>query len=504
MQPLKFIDRQLNNLTMYRLLLYGLALVAGVSIALGFLDVLGFSGPSLLVSLLLLLVVCYGANWSLGKAYRLAPNIESSLITALILFMILPPVSDARHALLSGLAGLAAITSKYLLVTRGRHIFNPAAFGLAVVTASGLSSSMWWIGSSYLLPFTLVLGLLVVRKVRRFSLLGSFIATSLLLSLAIGLVQGRSAGDILNTAIVSGPLIFAGCIMLTEPATAPARRRHLLIYGSLVGAIMHSHLSIGPVSATPELALLIGNLYALVVTPAGGALLRLVGKRQLSERVYDFSFQTSRQLNFAPGQYVELTMAVPSADDRGNRRTFSIASAPGEPELHIGVKFYQPSSRFKQVLRQLETGALLQASHVGGSFTLPSDHTQKLVMVAGGIGITPFRSQLADLLQRQEKRDITLIYLISDPQEISYKDILDRASEELSLKVIPILSGTAAGWDGLVGKLDSRLIQKIVPDYAERHFYISGPNMMVDDIAGQLHSLHIKRQAIHTDHFAGY
>jgi ferredoxin-NADP reductase/Na+-translocating ferredoxin:NAD+ oxidoreductase RnfD subunit len=504
MQPLRFIDRQLNTITMYRLLLYGLAVIAGASIALSLLGVSGLGSVSLLLSLGLLIVVCYGANQLLASLCRVIPNMESSLITALILFMLLPPVTDGGHALASGLAGLAAIASKYLLLGRDRHIFNPAAFGLAVATVSGLSSSMWWVGSAYMLPFTIILGLLVVRKIRRFQLLASFTTASLIVALLVGLMHSRNIGSIFSLAIVSGPLVFAGCIMLTEPATAPSRRQHILIYGALVGVIMNLHLSLGPLSSTPEIALLIGNIYALAVTPASSARLRLTAKRQLSERIYDFSFQTSRPLQFQPGQYVELTMAVPSADDRGNRRAFSIASAPGESELHIGVKFYQPSSRFKQVLRQLEAGAIVQAGHVGGSFTLPNEPTRKLVMIAGGIGITPFRSQLADLLQRQQKRDITLIYLVSKPEEISYRDDLERAKDELGLKLIPIVTTTAAGWSGLVGTLDNKLLQKVVPDCQERYFMVSGPNVMVDSISNMLHQAGVERHNIKTDHFSGY
>ena len=515
MQPLRFIDKQLNGITTYRLVLYGLLAMTGASLALAFLDLLSFTITSMLVLLGLLLIVAASSNLLLARSLRITPSTESTYITALILYMILPPVTSASHALAVALAALAAMASKYLLTFRGSHIFNPAAFGLAAVTLTGLSSSMWWVGSSVMLPFTVIFGLLVVRKIRRFSLVSLFIATSLAVMVGLALADGREVATTITMAFTSWPMIFLGCIMLTEPATLPARQKQRLAFGTVVAILFAAHPSVGPLSTTPEVALLLGNLFTLAVSPAKRMTLRLKKKTMLSEHVYDFAFETigaERQPDFKAGQYAELTLPLIKNDDRGNRRSFTIASAPSEGLVHFGVKFYRPSSSFKQALIALKPGDTVTANRISGDFILPADQKQKLAFIAGGIGMTPFRSHLADLLGRGEQRDITLFYLVSDPNEISYQDVINRAKEELGIRFIPVLSYGAVAranhdsrqWQGHVGRLDATFIRQQIPDYAERTFYISGPNRMVDDTKATLRKLGLRQRSIRTDHFSGY
>jgi len=281
MQPLRFIDQKLNTIAMYRLVLYGLAVEAGAGILLSFLNVLSFTGTIMLVSLGLSIIACLVTSAIMARSWKVTANTESSLITAFILFMILPPATTVMYGAAIILASVIAIASKYLLVARGRHIFNPAAFGLAAVAIAGLSYSRWWIGSAALLPFVVITGLLVVRKIRRFTLVSTFIASALIVMLIIGLTQGRDPAAILIGAFTSWPLIFAGTIMLTEPGTMPVRQRQRLIFAVIVGVIFASQVSIGPISSTPEVALLIGNLFAVAVSPASRMRLKLIAKHKL-------------------------------------------------------------------------------------------------------------------------------------------------------------------------------------------------------------------------------
>lgn len=499
-KPLALIDDQLNRTTMYRVVLYGLLTLTAASFILSLSGMLGFTSISLLVLLGLLGIICTPLNYALSKLFKVPFMIEPTAITILILYMILPPVTSLAEGLVAVLAGGIAIASKYLITARGRHIFNPAAFGLATVVIAGLSSSMWWVGSMYMLPFTTLVGLLVLRKTRRFSIFATFAMVSLTILLITGIADGRSPSDIIRLAIVSGPLLFAGAIMLTEPATMPANHRYRLVFAALVGVVYAGHFSIGPVSSTPEVALLIGNLFALAVTPANRLTLRLIKKHRMSHNVYDYEFQeiSGKPLAFKAGQYAEITLPLAKSDSRGNRRTFTIASAPSEEQVHFGVRFHQPSSRFKIAFHDLEPGAIVHANHINGDFVLPADSTKKLAFIAGGIGITPFRAHLMDLLDRGEKRDIVLLYLVSSSDDISYKDVLDRARNELKIKVVPIVS------NGNKTRLDTTRIATELPDYHERVFYVSGSNAMVDSTTELLTSTGVKRHHIRTDHFSGY
>jgi ferredoxin-NADP reductase len=325
------------------------------------------------------------------------------------------------------------------------------------------------------------------------------------MAIVIGLHHDQTIGYILKTAIESSPLIFLGSVMLTEPSTTPPMVWQQRIYGLFVGLIFTSQLSVGSVSATPEVALIIGNLYSYIVSPKYKLKLYLKNIKRLAPQIYDFSFAGASNFNFRPGQYLEWTLPRAGADSRGNRRTFSIASAPGEDEIHIAIKVAEKSSSYKKALVEMKPGSLIIAGQLAGDFVLPPDLNQKMVFIAGGIGITPYVSMIKHLIKSGKKRDIILIYLIASPSELCYREIWEQA-KGLGLRVIPILSSPVPDklWSGLTGYLTDDILTKHIPDYLERRYYISGPPGLVTNYYGLLRRLKIGRRSIVTDHFSGY
>ncbi|HLZ14984.1 MAG TPA: hypothetical protein VKQ34_03245 [Candidatus Saccharimonadales bacterium] len=487
------VDDLLNAITMYRLVLYGLIVLVIAGVGLSYTHVLRLSGTGLLVSLAILVPGCYLAHKFMAWMWDAATNTESWLITALILCCILPPATTLARGLAVLLAGILAIASKYMVAWRGKHIFNPAAFGAVVVGLFGLVNATWWVGNKYMLPFTLVLGLLVIRKMRRFQLVTVFALVTIAEMLIIGVHHGRAAQEIITQSVSAWPSVFFASIMLTEPATMPPKRGPRLVFGVLVAVLYAAQLRLGPLFTTPEVALVAGNIFAFLVSPKYKLRLRLLEKHQLSANVYDFVFTPSvRSFHFEPGQYMEWTLPHRHTDGRGNRRTFTIASSPTEPEVHIGVKFYQPSSSFKRTLLAMEPGQAITAGQVAGDFVLPKDPSRKLVFVAGGIGITPFRSQLKYLLDSGQMRDIVLLYLARDASEVSYQDVLRQAQEE----GVQILFASSP--------VTAEQLHASIPDYKARTFYVSGPNAMVEYYAALLQDAGVGPTHIVTDYFSGY
>ncbi len=127
--------------------------------------------------------------------------------------------------------------------------------------------------------------------------------------------------------------------------------------------------------------------------------LRFVRSQQESQGTHSFLFETSEALNFQAGQYLQLTLPHGDVDDRGDTRWFTISSAPHERLLRITTRIARPSSSFKHALTGLAPGALAQAEGPAGDFTY-RDEARPAVFIAGGIGITPFRSILADQAAR--------------------------------------------------------------------------------------------------------
>ena len=148
----------------------------------------------------------------------------------------------------------------------------------------------------------------------------------------------------------------------------------------------------------------------------------------------------------------------------------------------------------------------MMAGQIAGDFTLPDDPEQKLVFIAGGIGITPFRSMLKYLLDMREPRDIVLLYTNKTANEIAYKDILNEAQKQLGIRVFYTLTDAEAlprNWNGFVGRIHEGTILRAIPDYQERTYYISGPPDMVRAYEHILKNMGIKQSQIKKDFFPG-
>jgi ferredoxin-NADP reductase len=491
---LKTIDAFLNRLTMYKIVLYGLLVLLVIADILAWTGVLSIGPVALLVSGVVLGATCYIANELLGRLYHAPRNSESYLITALILTCILPPADSVHRALLVALTGVIAMASKYLLTWRGSHFLNPAATGALVMSVAGLLPATWWVATPAVVIPTSLLALAVLRKQRKFQLFLVFAGSVILLMLYIGVgFHDQSVWNVFKNAWLSWPIIFMGSIMLTEPTTLPPTRYYQLLFGTLVGVVFASQLQVGHVTATPQVALIIGDLMTLVAAPTIGIMLRLKMISALAPDTYDFAFEpVGRRIAFIPGQYLEWTLEHPRADIRGNRRLFSIASSPTEPDLHVGTKTYEPGSTFKRALLGMKVGSYIRAAHPAGSFILPQSNTRPLVFIAGGIGITPFRSMIKQMVDAGQQRNITLLYSARSEADFVYRDVFDAAAA----------NGLQTHYR--TDRLDAAALKEALPDLRQSMVYISGPDAMVTGYKQILQGLGVKARNIRTDHFSGY
>jgi ferredoxin-NADP reductase len=396
------------------------------------------------------------------------------------------------------------MASKYLFAIGKKHLFNPAAFAVALTAVVINEPATWWIGGTIaMMPLVVGGGLLIVRKIRRFDLVLSFAAVAF-----ATIIATTSSADYMTAiaqTILHSSFFFLAFVMLTEPLTSPPTATLRILYGALVGFLFAPNIHLGSFYLTPEIALLVGNVFSYVVSPKGRFMLTLTAIEQASTDVYDFVFKPDRSFSFRPGQYLEWTLSHCHADDRGNRRYFTIASAPTEETVRLGVKFYNPSSTFKHALAGMKVGDKISAAHLAGGFVLPKKPDTKLVFIAGGIGITPFRSMIHYLLDKKEARPITILYANKTQADVAYKDILDRARVELGIKTVYSLSAEKTSVPGMVnGSLDPLLIAREVPDYRDRMFYISGPHAMVDAFKKTLVEMGVSRFKIKSDFFPGF
>lgn len=501
------VDALLNRITIYRLLLYYLLALLGVAVVFSIAGILPYNPVYLIASAGFLAAVSWLFNAAVARIWKLPMNAESSLITAFILALIINPDNPQGSLLFLLCAALAALASKYILAIRGKHIFNPAALGV-VATALFLNQwATWWIGGSLpLLPLVLIGGMLVARKLRHTDLVLAFLGSALLSTLLPVVISGGEILPAFATALLRGPLFFFAFVMLTEPQTTPPRRLGRIAYGAVVGFFFAPWVHIFSVYFTPELALVLGNVFSYFISPKFKAVLKLKEVREIAAGTYEFVF-AGRTPKFSPGQYAEWTLSADASDTRGNRRYFTLASSPTEQDVHLGIKFYEHPSTFKKTLAAFTPGSAVLAGSIAGDFTLPRNKKQKLVFIAGGIGVTPFRSMVKYLLDSKDERDAVLFYSNRTEVEIAYKDLFDEAAAaNARFRVVYTLTekATPPSWTGERGYVDAAMIEREVPDYKERAFYISGPHTMVTAFGDTLRQMGVPRRNIKTDYFPGF
>jgi Na+-transporting NADH:ubiquinone oxidoreductase subunit NqrB len=257
----------LGRISISRLTLCFLLALLGLASLLTDLHLLPYAPLDLGFSALLILAACWGVNAVFARVFAARSNPESVLITALILVLVITPFGPTDHSAI-GFALFAsawAMASKYILPPGGRHCFNPAAFGMALAAMTLDTSVSWWIGGSpYLLPLTLIGGALVMRKMRCYDLILSF-ATAVLVTVA---VTARSdVQTALGQVALHSMFLFFAFVMLTEPRTAPLGRTRRIATGILVGVLFAPEVHLGTFYFTPELALLVGNIFTALSSP---------------------------------------------------------------------------------------------------------------------------------------------------------------------------------------------------------------------------------------------
>jgi glycine betaine catabolism B len=504
---IKWIDNWLNRITMYRLAAYYLAALIAVATALSFARLLPYDPFALLFTTGFLIAACWLTNTLFAKVYRVPANVESAYISALIFALILTPLSGYPDLVYIGWMAVLAMASKYILAIHGKHAFNPVAFGAVLVAVTANQTASWWIANLPMLPFVLVGGLLLVRKLRRGAMVASFFVAALLTTLVLSAAGGSNALNTLNATLIESPLLFFGFVILTEPLTMPPTQPLQVIYGALVGILFSPQVHIGSFYITPELAIVLGNVFSYLVSPRRKLVLQLKEKIHLGADLWDFVFAPDRPLRYAPGQYMEWTLGHPDPDSRGNRRYFTLASSPTENTLRLGVKFPPAASSYKQAMLAMDEHKPIGAAQLAGDFTLPRDPQQKCVLIGGGIGITPFRSMIKYLLDKNERRPLVLFYSNRCAEDIIYRDVFDAAQRKLGIKTIYTLTDTGAApphWSGKLGRIDAAMIQDEVPDYQKCLFYLSGPNAMVTAFEETLIRMGISHSQIRKDFFPGF
>ncbi|MET3805821.1 ferredoxin-NADP reductase [Nakamurella sp. UYEF19] len=498
------LDDLTGRITMYRLVLLGLGVIGVAAVVISATGDLTYSLGEIIVSAILLVSVTYVSNQIFAGMFAVRPHTESTFITAALLFFLFQPSTDSKALVAMAVAAIVASGSKYLLGVRGRHLFNPAAIGAVWVSLFGIGDAGWWVANPILVWVTLVVAALVLYRTRRLPLGALFVAIALVIIMARTLSDGADPSAAFQAVFTSYPILFFAGFMLSEPLTLPPLKWQQYLVAAVAAVIFSVPITVGSVFLGPEYALVIANLVAFGFGQRRGISLVLQKRTQLTADTFVFSFRPRKPVSFQAGQYLELTLPHKGADARGSRRVFSIASAPGDDEsIRLAMKIPTNSSTFKRELARLRNGDALTATTVGGDFLLPKDPAIPLLMIAGGIGITPFLSQLQHRAAGPGNDGVVVVYAVGSPSDLSHVEELERSGATVIVSGPDDSRGLPASWRFAgPGRVDGAKLSRHVPDIAARQVFVSGPPAMVNAVRSGLRAMGVRK--VKADYFSGY
>jgi ferredoxin-NADP reductase len=222
--------------------------------------------------------------------------------------------------------------------------------------------------------------------------------------------------------------------------------------------------------------------------------LKLVAKQKQLDDVFTFIFEPSKKASWEPGQYLHYELPHPDADERGEERWFTISAPPYQNNLALTTRFDNDhSSSFKEALRGLKPGATVQAGEPRGDFLLEPDAARH-IMIAGGIGITPYHSMLLQLDHDSRPLNIDLLYANRDDNFVFDNELQELAARHPEFKIIKFIGGNYIKEPDLKPYLSGK----------NNVFYISGPRPMVEKYQHLLEELGVGPERVKTDYFPGY
>lgn len=223
--------------------------------------------------------------------------------------------------------------------------------------------------------------------------------------------------------------------------------------------------------------------------------LKLIDKKPLFKDVITFIFNPDTPLTWQPGQYMHYYFEHPQADERGIERWFTISAPPYEKHITITTRFNdQKSSSFKKALKEMPVGSTIKAEGPGGKFVI-ADTSKKAVLIAGGIGITPYRAMLLQMDHDGQDINAELLYANRDDNFVFGDELEALAAKHPNFKIHKFVG-------------DRHIEESDLKPYADdpgNIIYVSGPEPMVEAFEETLkEKLKVPEERIKLDFFPGY
>lgn len=235
--------------------------------------------------------------------------------------------------------------------------------------------------------------------------------------------------------------------------------------------------------------------------------IKLKSRNEVASGTMAFHFEKPSGFTFQPGQCGDFTLIdPPQTDTEGNKRSFSLASAPYEDELTITTRMR--NTAFKRSLKIINLGTELTLEAPWGELILHDDAQIPAVFLTGGIGVTPVRSIVLQATHDKLAHPLFLFYSNRTPNDAVFLDELATSQKENpNFTLIATMTETEnsrSPWSGETGYITEAMLKKYLPDLSRPIYYITGPPEMVADMQKLLKNAKVKEDNIRTEEFSGY
>jgi ferredoxin-NADP reductase len=211
-----------------------------------------------------------------------------------------------------------------------------------------------------------------------------------------------------------------------------------------------------------------------------------------------------REVDFRPGQYFWVTLVDPPYDDeKGPRRHITVVTSPTERGV-LGLCTRLRDSAFKRSLSALPLGAEVDVEEPKGSFVLPEETDRAYVFIAGGIGITVFRSMLRFIADEGLAHRITLVYSNRDRESTAFLDELAELDSALPNLTLVLTMTQDPGWNGETRRIDADFLGDHLGELGAFTYLIAGPPTMVEAVSETLSASGVPEEHIRAQRFSGY
>ena len=234
---------------------------------------------------------------------------------------------------------------------------------------------------------------------------------------------------------------------------------------------------------------------------------RIEGREEVAEGTMAFRVAKPPGFSFKPGQAIDVVLvAPPGGDAQSARHAFSIVSAPFEAHLTFATRMRD--SAFKRALKLLANGSPIQLDGPFGSLTLHNNRARPAVLIAGGIGITPFMSILRQAAQDQLPQRIVLLYSNRRPEDTAFLAELQALEQQNQnfrlLATMTQMEKSKQPWPGETHVIGETLLKRIASELLAPIYYLAGPPAMVDAMRQTLNLAGVDDDDVRSETFYGY